>query len=74
MEGKKQDCLSRVAGRQEIIRVLAAAGVGPREKCAGMILGGRVAVNGRISKSHRVRVDPLRDQLTLDGQAIPQSL
>jgi pseudouridine synthase len=70
-EGEPQDCLSRVAGRQPILRVLAAAGAGPRAKCEGMVRGGRVAVNGRLVHSAQTRADPFRDQITLDGRPLP---
>lgn len=68
--GEREDCLSRVAGRQPIVRVLAAAGAGPRARCIGMVRGGRVAVNGRPVRDPHARSDPFRDQITLDGHAI----
>jgi 23S rRNA pseudouridine2457 synthase len=69
-EGTRQDCLSQVAGQQQILRVLSAAGAGPRDKCAGMVRGGRVAINGRIVLSPQARADPFRDQIALDGQPL----
>lgn len=69
-EGGKSDCLSRVAGRQPIIRVLAAAGAGARSRCAGMVRGGRVAINGRVIRNTQVRADPFRDVITLDDQGL----
>jgi 23S rRNA pseudouridine2457 synthase len=65
------DCLSKVTGRQQIIRVLAAAGMGPRIKCAGMVRGGRVAINDRVVRDLEARADPFRDQITLDGEPLP---
>ena len=70
-EGSDRDCLSRVAGRQLLIRVLAAAGAGSRSQCAGMVRGGRVAVNGRLVRNPQSRADPFRELVTLDGQALP---
>jgi pseudouridine synthase len=70
-EGASRDCLSRMAGRQPILRVLAAAGIGPRIRCAGMVRGGRVAINGRVMRNPRVRADPFRDRITLDDQPLP---
>jgi 23S rRNA pseudouridine2457 synthase len=67
----KPDCLSRVAGRQSLIRVLAAAGYGSRQTCAGIVRGGRVAVKGRIVRDVQARADPFRDKLTVDGQPLP---
>lgn len=70
MGEERQDCLSRVAGRQPITRVLAAAGAGPRARCVGMVQGGRVAVNGRLVRDPQARSDPFRDRITLDGRTI----
>lgn len=70
-EPMNQDCLSRIAGRQILLRVLAAAGLGARDKCAGMVRGGRVAVNGRVERNLQARADPFRDQITVDGDPIP---
>lgn len=67
----KPDCLSRVAGRQSLIRVLAAAGYGSRQTCAGIVRGGRVAVKGRTVRDVQARADPFRDDLTVDGQPLP---
>jgi pseudouridine synthase len=72
-EGTERDCLSRVAGRLSIIRVLAAAGVGPRDRCAGMVRGGRVAIDDRVTRNPQVRADPFRERITLDGHPIPQA-
>jgi 23S rRNA pseudouridine2457 synthase len=69
-ETKKPDCLSQIAGWQPIVRVLAAAGVGPRERCAGMVRGGRVAIDGQVTRTPQARADPFRDRITLDGRPI----
>ena len=72
MAGEAQrDCLSRIAGPQPIARVLSAAGVGPRNRCDGMVRGGRVALNGSVVHNPQVRADPFRDQITLDGHPLP---
>ncbi len=70
-ETRRRDCLSRVAGPQPIIRVLAAAGAGPRSRCEGMVRGGRVAISGRVVRDPQARADPFRDQIALDGQPLP---
>lgn len=70
-EEATQDCLSRVAGRQTILRVLSAAGIGPRARCDGIVRGGRVAINGQVTRDPQARADPFRDQVLLDGQALP---
>ncbi len=65
-----RECLSRVAGSLPILRVLSAAGTGPRSKCEGMVRGGRVAINGRLVRDPRTRADPFRDRITLDDRAL----
>jgi 23S rRNA pseudouridine2457 synthase len=64
-------CLSRVAGRQSLTRVLEAAGCGPADHCAGMVRGGRVAANGRVVRDPAARADPFRQAITLDGEPLP---
>ncbi len=66
-----RECLSRVAGSLPIVRVLSAAGVGPRSRCEGMVRGGRVAINGRLVHDPGTRADPFRDQIALDERALP---
>ena len=51
-----------------LVRVLAAAGLGSRRGCADMVQGGRVAINGRVRRDPRIRADPFRDEIALDGQ------
>jgi 23S rRNA pseudouridine2457 synthase len=70
-QGQAADnCLSRVAGRQSIVRALAAAGAGPRSSCGGMVRGGRVTINGQVVRDPRARADPFREQVTLDGEPL----
>jgi len=71
MEETKGDCLSRLAGRQPVVRLLAAAGVAPRSAGADLVRGGRVAVNGRLVRQPSVRADPFRDRIALDGHPLP---
>lgn len=70
-EDKGRDCLSQVAGRQQLARVLSAAGIASRSRCAGMVRGGRVAVNGRRITDPQDRADPFRDRITLDRKPLP---
>ena len=70
VEGSKPDCLSRVAGAWPLPRVLSAAGAGPREKCDGIVRGGRVTVNGQVVRDPQARADPFRDRIALDGLAL----
>ncbi len=69
-EKAKRDCLSRVAGSGQILRVLSAAGAGARSKCDGMVRGGRVTVNGQMVRDPQARVDPFHDRIALDGRAL----
>jgi 23S rRNA pseudouridine2457 synthase len=64
------DCLSRLAGRQPLVRILAAAGAGSRQSCAGMVRGGRVAINGRTVRDLQARADPFQDRITLDDEPL----
>lgn len=70
-EENTRECLSRVAGQQPIVGVLSAAGLGPTNKCAGMLRGGRVAVNGQTLRAPGGRADPFRDLIILDGEPLP---
>lgn len=69
-EEEPRGCLSRLAGRQPIVQVLEAAGAGPAESCAGMMRGGRVAIDGRVNTDPQTRADPFRQQVTLDGEPL----
>lgn len=70
LQGEGGDCLSRVAGRQQIVRVLAAAGAGPAQSCAGMVRGGRVTIDDRVVRDPQERADPFRQRITLDGEPL----
>ncbi len=67
MDVRDRDCISRVAGRQQVVRLLVAAGFGSRLECAALIRRGRVAVNGRVVRRLDARADPLADRLAVDG-------
>jgi 23S rRNA pseudouridine2457 synthase len=68
---EKPHCLSRVAGRQPILRLLDAAGVGPQARCASMVRSGRVSVNGQVIRELHARANPFHDRVTLDGEPLP---
>jgi 23S rRNA pseudouridine2457 synthase len=70
-EKAERDCLSRLAGRQPIDCLLSAAGLGPRARCDGIVRGGRVAVNGQVTRDPQSRADPFRDRIALDGRPLP---
>lgn len=69
-EIEPRSCLSRLAGRQPIVQVLESAGAGPAARCAGMVRGGRVAIDGRVNRDPQARADPFRQQITLDGEPL----
>ena len=48
-------------------RFLARAGNGGRRHCEQMILDGRVSVNGKTIAEMGVQVDPMADEIRLDG-------
>lgn len=52
-------------------KVLAAAGIGSRRHCEGLIEDGLVEVNGKTITEQGVRVDPLTDVIRVDGSRIP---
>src|SRR5678815_1120885 len=51
-------------------RYLAAAGVAARRKAEDLITAGRVSVNGEVVRVLGTKVDPDRDEVQLDGQAV----
>ena len=55
---------------QRIQRVLASAGYGSRRACEQLVLDGRVAVNGEVSRTLPQLVDPARDRIAVNGRAI----
>ena len=64
-------CASRVAGRQLLTVLLAAAGVPEPERA---VREGRVRVNDRRVTDLRGRADPLRDRITVDGRLVAPRL
>jgi pseudouridine synthase len=51
-------------------KFLAEAGVASRRAGEGMILAGRVAVNGETVGELGTRIDPLHDRVAVDGQPV----
>jgi 23S rRNA pseudouridine2605 synthase len=55
---------------ERLQKVLAHAGVGSRRHCEELILAGRVHVDGAVVRELGTRVDPERQKLAVDGQAV----
>ena len=51
-------------------RYLAAAGVTARRKAEELITAGRVQVNGKVARVLGTKIDPDRDSVTVDGEAV----
>ena len=51
-------------------KFLADAGVASRRAGEQIILAGRVSVNGRLVCQLGTRVDPIHDEVTVDGQPV----
>ena len=60
----------RVAGGVRLQKAMADAGIGARRDCEGMIVAGRVKVNGKVVTSLPVFIDPARDTVKLDDEPV----
>lgn len=57
---------------ERLQKVLAAAGLGSRRQCEELILAGRVAVDRAVVRELGTKVDPLRQQIRVDGVLLPR--
>ncbi len=55
---------------ERLQKVLAHAGVGSRRHCEELIAKGRVSVDGQIVREIGTRVDPVEQEIMVDGTAI----
>jgi pseudouridine synthase len=59
--------------KERIQKILANAGVASRRNIEQMVVEGRVAVNGKIKTALPILIDPHRDKVEVDGEAIPMA-
>ncbi len=57
-------------GRIRLQKALANAGVASRRVCEGLIVAGKVKVNGKVVSELGSRVNPLTDSVTVSGRPI----
>ncbi|MGD9126855.1 MAG: pseudouridine synthase [Planctomycetia bacterium] len=58
---------------ERLQKVLAAAGLGSRRQCEELILAGRVEVNKKVTAKLGTRVDPVNDEVRVDGESLPKT-
>jgi 23S rRNA pseudouridine2605 synthase len=58
-------------GLERLQKVLAAAGIGSRRACEELITTGRVEVDREVVTVLGTRVDPLNQQIRVDGERLP---
>jgi 23S rRNA pseudouridine2605 synthase len=59
-------------GRDRLQKVLASAGIASRRECEQLILEGRVEVDHHVVTELGTRVDPQRQEIRVDGEALPR--
>ena len=58
-------------GLERLQKVLAAAGLGSRRTCEELITAGRVEVDRQVVTQLGTRIDPLKSEVRVDGERLP---
>ena len=58
-------------GLERLQKVLAAAGLGSRRTCEELITSGRVEVDRKVVSQLGTRIDPLKSEVRVDGEKLP---
>jgi 23S rRNA pseudouridine2605 synthase len=58
-------------GQDRLQKVLAAAGLGSRRNCEELITTGRVEVDRKVVTQLGTKVDPMRQEIRVDGERLP---